>query len=127
MSAAVVDDQIDDLLLGQTGVDAEAGERHVVPGLALVLQVVALAQPRVPEAHVSLPSTPSSISCGMRAFVLMTKGVSANRSAHSRAAFSSASGSGIAGVVEELLEIGQVVTAVRHRVDDDVLRIASGL
>ena len=44
--AAVVDDEVDDPLLRQPGVDAEVRERQVVPALALVLQVVALAVAR---------------------------------------------------------------------------------
>ena len=42
----------------------------------------------------SVAIQPSSISCGMRASMLMTRGLSANRSAHSRVAFSSASDRG---------------------------------
>src|ERR1019366_5986750 len=47
----VMDDQIDDLLFRQASIDAEVGERHVVPGVALVLEIVAQALPRVPELH----------------------------------------------------------------------------
>jgi DNA modification methylase len=49
----VVDDQVNNLLLGQTCLSAKSRQRHIVPALALILQVVSLAQPGVLEPKVS--------------------------------------------------------------------------
>ena len=47
----MVDYQIHDQLLGEAGVEPEVDERHVVPGVGLILQIVTLAKPRVLESH----------------------------------------------------------------------------
>lgn len=51
MKVAVVDDEIDDLAFGKAGIQTEARQGEIVPALALVLQVVPLATPGVPEPH----------------------------------------------------------------------------
>ena len=112
----VVDDQIDDLLLRQAGIHAEAGEREIVAALALVLEVVALPEPRVAEPHV-LPHP------GVQQLLRDARG-SVDNQGLIRKAFSPLTPRlllgfriGDVGLIEELFEVGQVVMAVRKGQD----------
>ena len=52
VDSPVVNHQVYDLLVGQTRFDAKIGEGHVITGLGLVFEVLALAQPSLLEARV---------------------------------------------------------------------------
>ncbi|HTU48833.1 MAG TPA: hypothetical protein VMF91_27465 [Bryobacteraceae bacterium] len=53
MNSPVLDYQVNDLLFGQPCFYAKVGDRQVVPGLGLILEVLALAQPSLLEAQVA--------------------------------------------------------------------------
>ena len=48
----VVDDEVQDLLVAQARIHAQASERQVVAALALIVQIMPLAKPCVAEAQV---------------------------------------------------------------------------
>ena len=119
---AVVDDQVNDLLLGQTGLGTKSRQRHVIPALALVLQVVSLAQPGVLEPKVSgQPAVEhflgdARVDVDDQRLVREPLGPLARR-------LLLRFWIGDRYVVKVILEIREVVSPVRRRVESDALRI----
>ena len=117
----VVDDQVDDLLLRQAGIHTEAREGQIVPALALVLQIVPLAVPGVPEPHVVARRQqvdPASImSSGMRAFEIDDQGLVREPLGPLARRLLLRFRIGDRRVVQELLEVREVVAAVGQRVE----------
>ena len=52
MGRAVVNNEINNLLLAKAGLDSKMREGEVVSALALIAEIMALPQPRILEAHV---------------------------------------------------------------------------
>ena len=124
--ASVVNDQVHDLLLIQSGLGPKMRERQIVSRLALVFQVVALPQPGVLEPHVRSHPAVEHLLRDARVRSI-TRGLSAKRSAHSRAALSCACGSGMRRCRGTLSKSDEVVAPVGERVDHDILRIGGVL
>ena len=118
----VMDDQIDDLLLRQAGIHAEAGERQIVAALALVLEVVALAEPRVPEPQVFLHPRVEQLLRDARSDVNHQRRVRETLRPFAPRLLLRFQIEDV-GLIEKLLDVGQVVMAVRNCKRNDVLRV----
>ena len=124
--ASVVNDQVHDLLLIQASLGPKNRERQVISRLALVLQVVALPQPGILEAHVrSHPAVKH---------LLRDARVGIDQERLVREAFGPLPCRvllclrvGNRGVVEVLCEIGEVVSPVGERMDHNILRVGGVL
>ena len=120
---AVVADQVHDLLLRQTGVDAEARQRQIVPGLALVLEVVTLAVPGVPELACPRASTRRASPAGCAAFGSIDQRLVREPLLPLARRALLLLRVGNLRVVQELLEVGEVVEAIRLAENRHVLRV----
>src|SRR5579883_424965 len=122
MDGAMVNDQVDNLLLAEAGLKPKVREGEVVATLALVLEIMPLPEPGVLEAHVQRHPAVENL--------LRDASLRVDRQRFVAEILPPIARDGVAGfrvgdprLVEELRKVAWVIPPASIRVDDDILRV----